>query len=214
MMTRKNHSGFSLVEMAVVLMIIALLIGAFMGSLTAQLDQTRISEARRDIVEIKEALLGHVIVNGFFPCPDTNDDGLSETCANTNASATSGGNIPWATLGLKATDPWGSAYQYRVNNAFTAAFNLTTTGNGAGIIRICTTNACALTESSNVPLVVFSFGKNGGIQPPVDADELENADADRDFVNHDFVEGGFDDLVMWISTNVLMNRMVTVGKLP
>lgn len=210
----KKHLGFSLVEMVVVLMILALLIGTFVGPLSAQIDQTKNTEARRDLAEIKESLLGYAVINGFLPCPDTNNDGLTDACTNTNVTATSGGNLPWATLGLKSTDPWGHAYQYRVNNGYTTTFNLNTSGSGSGVIRICTTNACTVTESNNVPLVVFSYGKNGGIQPPVDIDEQENADGDKDFVDHDFVEGGFDDMLMWISTNVLMNRMVTVGKLP
>ncbi|HSI38857.1 MAG TPA: type II secretion system protein GspG [Methylotenera sp.] len=211
---KKHSSGFSLVEMAVVLIILGLLIGAFIAPISAQLDQTRNSEARRDILEIKEALLGFAVVNGFFPCPDTTNDGLADACANANPNDTTGGNIPWSTLGLKASDPWGQAYQYHVNNAFTAIFNLSTTGIGAGIIRVCTTSACAITEASDVPLVVYSLGKNGGVVPPATADEAENTDGDTDFVNHDFVEGGYDDVLAWISTNVLMNKMVTVGRLP
>jgi hypothetical protein len=67
-----------------------------------------------------------------------------------------------------------------------------------------------------VPLVIFSTGKNGAVLPPVSLDEQENIDGDKDFVSHEFTSaaGGFDDFVVWISTNVLMNRMVSVGRLP
>ncbi len=215
MMTSKKYtSGFSLVEMAIVLITLALLIGAFITPLSAQLDQSKVTEARRDLAEIKEALLGYVAANGILPCPDNTGDGLDDLCPNTSSGSTTGGNLPWSTLGLKATDPWGRAYQYRVNNAFTTIFNLNTAGSGSGVIKVCTTNTCAITESSNLPLVVFTYGKNGAIQPPSNLDEQENADIDGNFVNRDFVEGGFDDVLVWISTNVLMNRMVTVGKLP
>lgn len=212
--SKKYTAGFSLVEMAVVLVILGLLIGVFVTPLTTQIEQSRVTEARRDLAEIKEALLGYATVNGFLPCPDTNNDGIADACPDTNATATTGGNLPWSTLGLKSQDPWGRAYQYRVNNSFSAAFLLTSTGSGAGVIKICTSSACANTESSNVPLVVYSYGTNGATQPPTGADEQENADLDSTFVNHDFVAGGFDDVLMWISTNVLMNRMVTAGKLP
>jgi len=30
----------------------------------------------------------------------------------------------------------------------------------------------------------------------------------------ELVQNGFDDLLIWASNNVLMNRMVSVGKLP
>jgi hypothetical protein len=69
-------------------------------------------------------------------------------------------------------------------------------------------------EAANVPLVVYSKGKNGGTVPALTSDELENADLDGTFVSRDFTENGFDDLLMGISTHVLMNRMVSVGKLP
>ena len=67
-----------------------------------------------------------------------------------------------------------------------------------------------------MPLVIFSTGQNGAVLPPVSLDEQENTDLDKDFVSHDFTNtaGGFDDIVIWISANLLMNRMVSVGKLP
>ena len=64
------------------------------------------------------------------------------------------------------------------------------------------------------PLVVYSKGRNAAINPVSNSDELENSDLDGTFVSRDFTENGFDDLLIWISSNVLMNRMVSVGKLP
>jgi prepilin-type N-terminal cleavage/methylation domain-containing protein len=213
-MNKLYKSGFTLVEMAIVLVILGLLISAFLIPLAAQLEQSRNAEVRRDLLEIKEALLGFAVINGRLPCPDTDGNGTDDGCANTNATSTSGGNVPWATLDTKQLDPWGRRYQYQVNNAFSTTFLLTTTGSGAGLIRVCTTSACSGTEASNVPLVIFSTGQNGAVIPPAGLDEQENVDGDKDFVSHDFATGGFDDIVVWISTNVLMNRMVSVGKLP
>lgn len=213
----KNYkSGFTLVEMAIALVIIGLVISAFLTPFTAQVEQSRNAEARRDLTEIKEALLGFAVINGRLPCPDVDANGTDDGCANTNSNATSGGNVPWTTLNTKQFDPWGRRYQYQINNAFSAIFILTTTGLGAGSIRVCTTFACVNTEANNVPTVAFSTGQNGGILPPVSLDERENLDVDRDFVSREFnnVAGGFDDHIVWISTNVLMNRMVTVGRLP
>jgi len=211
---KKYISGFSLVEMAVVLIIIGLVIGALVTPLTAQVDQSHLSEANKDLSEIKEALLGYAVVNGFLPCPDIDGDGVADNCINANSTSSTGGNLPWSTLGLKSKDPWGRPYQYRINNAFSAPFTLNTKGTLTGVIMICTDNTCSNTESDNVPLIVFSYGKNGAIQPPISLDEQENADNDGVFVKHDFVQNGFDDVLMWISTNVLMNRMITAGKLP
>jgi prepilin-type N-terminal cleavage/methylation domain-containing protein len=214
-MNTKYKSGFTLVEMAIVLVIVGLLISAFLTPLAAQLEQSRNAEARRDLAEIREALLGFAVINGQLPCPDADGNGTDDGCINTN---TKGGDVPWALLGTKQLDPWGRRYQYRINNAFSGAFILTTTGTviGAGVIRVCTTNACVGTEANNVPLVIFSTGQNGAILPPASLDEQENTDGDVDFVSRDFTNagGGFDDIVVWVSTNVLMNRMVSVGRLP
>jgi type II secretion system protein G len=220
-----SASGFTLVEMAVVLVIVGLLLGGLLMPLSAQMDHSRLSEARRDLSEIKEALIGYALVNGRLPCPDTDDNGTDDGCLNTNANATSAGNLPWVELGVQGTDPWGRRYQYRINNAFSATFTLATTGNTTGVIRVCTDNTCATTEVNNVPAVIYTSGKNGSAQPPAGADELENTvltanpKFDRTFVSHEFTapgaaNGEFDDVVVWVSPNILFNRMVAAGKLP
>jgi prepilin-type N-terminal cleavage/methylation domain-containing protein len=214
MMNVNKKAGFTLVEMAMVMVIVGLIISAFLTPLTAQLEQSRNAEARKDLAEIREALLGFAVINSQLPCPDNDGNGTDDGCPNINSSATTGGNVPWATLNTKQLDPWGRRYQYQVNNAFSTAFLLTTTGATTGIIRVCTSSACTSIEANNIPLVVFSTGQNGAVLPPASLDEQENIDADKDFVSHDFAVGGFDDIVVWISTNVLMNRMVSVGKLP
>lgn len=223
-----KNKGFTLVEMAIVLVIIGLLIAAFLIPLTAQLEQTRNAEAHRDLLEIKEALLGFAVTNFRLPCPDTTGDGVDDGCADTNSTSSTGGNLPWVTLGVKSTDPWNRPYQYRVNNAFSGVFVLITTGTGAGILRVCTDNTCttlpAPLEANNVPAVIYSSGNNGAIQPPVGIDELENtilagSKFDRTFVDHEFApvgsaSGQFDDIVDWISPNILFNRMIAAGRLP
>lgn len=216
MMLEKRHAGFTLVEIAVALVIIGFMTAAFLTPLAAQLDQARNSEARADIQEIKEVLLGYVIVNSKLPCPDADGNGTDDGCANTNATSSSGGNLPWADLGVKSTDPWGHPYQYRVNNAFSTNFQLSTAGNGAGIIEVCTNSACTAKVANNVPVLIFSSGKNGATLPPLSDDEKENRDNDGTFVSHDFSDNSnvFDDLLAWIPSNLIMSRMVAAGKLP
>jgi hypothetical protein len=48
---------------------------------------------------------------------------------------------------------------------------------------------------------------------------MENSDGDKDFVSRPFsaangAGGEFDDIVSWLSTPILFNRMVQAGKLP
>jgi prepilin-type N-terminal cleavage/methylation domain-containing protein len=214
MVSKKIEQGFTLIEMAIVLVIIGFILGSFLTLTSTQMDQLKIKKANDDLLSIKEALMGYVVTNSVFPCPDTNQDGLADSCTSSLSTTASEGFVPWATLGIASKDPWGQYYKYRVNNAFTIPFKLSTAGSGAGLIRICKDSSCSGVEASNIPLVVYSAGKNAAIMPPNNPDELENADLDGVFVLRDFTENGFDDLLIWISSNVLMNRMVSVGKLP
>ncbi len=216
-MKTKHNFGFTLIEIAIVLVIIGLLISTLLAPLNAQLDIKNYNQVRTDLEQIKEALYGYAIVNGSLPCPDTNGDGISDACSSVFASASTAGNLPWVTLGVQRMDPWNNPYQYRVNNAFGTLFTLSTTGTGAGILRVYTDSTLATTVANNVPSVIYSSGKNGATQPPVSADELENTTTgvkfDANFVSHN-LSPTFDDVVVWISPNVLFNRMVAAGKLP
>lgn len=210
--------GFTLVEMAVVLVILALLLGGLLVPLSTQMDMKNYSQVKTDLEQIKEALYGYATVNGNLPCPDTSGDGLSDSCSTILNTDSTGGNLPWVTLGVQGNDPWNRPYQYRMNNAFSTTFSLTATGSGNGILRVCTSSACTATDANNIPAVIYSSGKNGATQPPTNADELENRTTagptfDRTFVNHEFTPS-FDDAIAWISPNILFNRMVAAGRLP
>ncbi len=211
---KKLAQGFTLIEMSIVLVIIGFILGSFLTLTSAQMEQMKIKKANDDLFSIKEALMGYVLTNGVFPCPDNNQDGVADLCTSSLNTAATEGGLPWSALGVPAKDPWGRYYQYRVNNAFTIPFTLSTIGSGVGLIRVCKDSSCMGVEASNVPLVVYSKGRNAAINPASNSDESENSDLDSTFVSRDFTENGFDDLLMWISSNVLMNRMVSVGKLP
>ena len=78
----------------------------------------------------------------------------------------------------------------------------------------CTGTALATTAV----LTVFSTGKNAGTGG-TGTDEATNVIADRVFVSHTQTAAGapngeFDDLVIWLSPNILFNRMVAAGRLP
>ncbi len=75
----------------------------------------------------------------------------------------------------------------------------------------------AVKLTDKAPAVVFSTGKNAGTG--AGTAEAKNTDADRVFVYHEATPAGapngeFDDLVTWLSPNVLYNRMIAAGRLP
>jgi prepilin-type N-terminal cleavage/methylation domain-containing protein len=223
-----KKAGFTLVEMAVVLVIISLLLGGLLLPLATQVDQQRRNETEKRLKEINEALIGFALSkpNPYLPCPDkttnpgsgTANDGQEDRNPADGKCVSDEGNIPWTDLGITATDSWGTRFHYRVHEDFsnsTATFSLSTEGN----ILICPFDGCTSTTAiaKKIPAVVLSYGKN--TFNPGSNDENENTDGDAKFVSRvqtppDAAVGEFDDIVVWLSPNILFNRMVMAGKLP
>lgn len=214
---RCPSAGFTLVEMAVVLVIVGLLIGSLIAPLSAQIDQRSFSETQKTLADIKEALLGfalsHSAADGkpYLPCPDTDGDGLENRAASACSSAE--GNLPWVDLGLAASDSWNNRYRYRVTAAFSDnATGLTLASTGNITIRDA---AAGATVASSIPLAVFSRGKNGA---GTGTDEAENSDTTNTIlVSHPPTSTSgneFDDLVAWVPSGILFSRMVSAGRLP
>ncbi|MDP2172069.1 MAG: prepilin-type N-terminal cleavage/methylation domain-containing protein [Rhodocyclaceae bacterium] len=237
--------GFSLVEMAVVLVIVALLIGGMLLPMTAQDDMRRTAETRATLTNVQEALLGFAVVNGRLPCPASpGATGAENPAGGGNCVNFFNGFVPGITLGLQPVDTqgfiidaWGRRIRYAVTNVSIGAttFTFTTGGamNSAGLVtlapdlRVCSTASgavdpgtatadCAAGDvlSSSAVAVLLSTGKNGA---GAAADEQANSAVhDRVFVSHEPTSGAneFDDIVLWLSTNSLINRMIAAGRLP
>lgn len=235
----EHESGFTLIELAIVLVVVALLLGGLLVPLTMQIEQQKIRETQKAMDEIKEALIGYAAsqVPPHLPCPDktgaggagTANDGLEDFTAATGQCVVTEGNIPWATLGVADVDGWGNRIHYRVDSAFSnrspmVTFSLISVGN----LRVCQTASCTTIVANTLPAVILSYGKNGygainaagNANPtPTSVDELANTDLTADFVSHTQSSfgspaGEFDDLVTWLSPNILFNRMVAAGRLP
>ncbi len=252
---RLIQAGFTLVEMAIVLLIVTLLLGGLVPSISSQVDQRHTNETRKQMDEIQQALIGFALINGRLPCPA---DGTTPTGGTNSAGIPAGqeyktsgsppytcavvvgnnavGVLPWATLGLNETDSWGWRFTYQV----TANWADSTDGTGTANCNVTTGVSFQMCSSQNLniltttvagtsltpngtPGVVVSHGKNGygaytskgGPRLPTgpDADETENSNGDVNFV-YKQATPTFDDLVTWISPNVLINRMVAAGRLP
>ena len=185
--------------------------------LSAQQDMRYTEDTRRLMAEVSEALYGyaasHTAGNGkpYLPCPDTDGNGTENRAGN--ACANQEGGLPWADLGLGRQDAWGNPLRYRV----AAVFSNSATGFvllSVGDLRVCETNACAVTLGSTLPAIILSTGKNGA-GATANVDELENLDGDTDFVLRlPSDTTGFDDLVVWLPQSILLNRMVSAGRLP
>jgi prepilin-type N-terminal cleavage/methylation domain-containing protein len=230
----KRERGFSLVELSIVLVIVGLLIGGLLTPLSVQVEQRRISDTQRELEETKEALLGFAIRNGYLPCPAISaTNGIEHRLGS--ACVKRSGYIPWATLGVSRLDAWGRIYRYSVTPAFAHSQFQFTLGTARDITvagRDPQGRLSAVTGMGDIPAVVLSHGKNGfgavsdsgiAVAGPVsgNADERVNAGvAGTAFVHRTLSDnpaapgGQFDDLLTWVSPNVLFNRMVAAGTLP
>jgi prepilin-type N-terminal cleavage/methylation domain-containing protein len=277
--------GFTLTELAVVLVIVALMIGGLLLPLAAQDNIRRTQETQQMLTDARDALVGYAVSRGRLPCPDNNQDGMEDPLPPSTSNnspvagqstvtyfgcATPEGDLPFATLGTQRSDSWGNRLRYRVTPIFSqvtlvysglnATGNIisatpTFTLNTAGNITIQTRgddpttpppaieSKSILNLATNVPAVIISLGKNGfgatnadgtvlPAPPARNVDQATNIDvASATKLTRtvsptvsladpcsDTTEGQpsceFDDIVVWLSPNILFNRMIAAGRLP
>lgn len=130
-----RRAGFTLVELAVVLAIVALLLGSLMYTLSAQTETRNFEETRRRLELARELLLSYAIVNGRLPCPARSTSAGAEV-RDVNGNCTDGatedyyggplgggvigGLLPAVTIGFQQVDANGfalDAWQNRIRYA-------------------------------------------------------------------------------------------------
>lgn len=121
--SKRRIDGFSLVEIAVVLVIISVLATMVAIPLATQMEQRRGDETRKQIELAKEAILGFAMANGRMPCPaSATSNGVSSFCTLGTGACTatttppvhgrcsdSNGLLPAVTLGIAPVDAQGYA---------------------------------------------------------------------------------------------------------
>ncbi|MCB5185448.1 type II secretion system GspH family protein [Methylobacillus gramineus] len=215
-----RHQGFTLVEMAVVLVIFGLIIGALLIPMSAQRDIQYIESNRDKLKTISDALIGFVVLNGRLPCPAISADvSLANGGVEDCSSSTQGleGFLPWRTLHVDFSDAWRRAWRYRVDQGFTNVISFSTNMLASPTtpslfvdaldLQDANGNSLLSTSSPERPLaIVFSTGKN------LLADE-RNGVTDSIYQVSDF-SPTYDDMLIWIARPVLLNKLVSAGRLP
>lgn len=146
----RRDSGFSLIELSIVMIVMAIMAGGMLMTIVAQRDAGLAQDNAKTLSAIQEALLGYAVAHGRLPCPDDAPNGVMDTDGledlfnaaqlNTPLSGQTTqdytclqyeGFLPYETLGVPKTDAWGSRFRYRVTPAFAQGIIITTTATGA-----------------------------------------------------------------------------------
>lgn len=208
----QRYDGFTLVEMAIVLVILGFVLGTLFLPLQAQREQVFQAQTEATLENAKRALVGFAQQQGRLPCPATAASNGAELPLGGGACTQQVGFLPAATLGVEPTDAqgfaldgWNNRIAYAVTQANTlggaATPDFTTPGEMANVgiatlkpdIRVCATSTAAnctatINLINNSALAIYSLGATGS-QPTGGVDETENLNAvasvDIVYVSHD-----------------------------
>jgi prepilin-type N-terminal cleavage/methylation domain-containing protein len=236
---RQSQLGFTLIELAVVVAVIALLMGSLLVPLATQVEQRNVAQTDTQLQQARRALLGFAMMNGRLPRPaNSASDGTEKAaCANEQACT---GYLPWVALGVSQTDAWGKMFRYSVSPEFAnGSFKLSTSAANPKTVVTRDAAGTQVALASNVVAVVLSYGAHN-FGTTVDGAAVANSSATNTYEQNNDTEfntcgwvascttfwgrsvstnsgaagGEFDDRVTWVAANVLFRQMVAAGKLP
>lgn len=121
----RGAPGFSLFELAIVLVVVGLLLGATLTPARLQQEARAVAETRRLLEQAREALLGFAAARGHLPCPDLSGDGEADPRADGAgpdegcAGGAHQGWLPAASLAVPGLDAWGRRLVYGVSRELT-----------------------------------------------------------------------------------------------
>ncbi len=217
----KQQTGFNLIEMAIVLVIVGVLLGGLITPLTTQYETSKRIGVDTTLQDIHDALLGFAAANGRLPCPATAaSNGLADPNVATNACTTDHGFVPVRTLGLHGTvdantlllDPWLNRIRYSVSDAGGGAYTNSITLGLVPDFRICADSACGTIIADNVVAVLVSQAEN----TVASANQAENTDGDVTFVlaaESELAGSEFDDHIHWLAPSTLSYHLVKAGQI-
>ena len=179
-----RQNGFTLIEIAIVMLIIGLALAATLVPVGRLFQASQISSNQERLDAAREGLLTFAAINGRPPCPDRTGDGLEDRRAVADpanfgcAANIYEGFLPWATLGVQQTDYWGTRLRYRVSGEFTRKTNEITgalpAGCSATITAPANPNTCTfeIADNGDIPVRDGQVGRTGSVflmNPPTGA---------------------------------------------
>ncbi len=109
----KRLTGFTLIEVMVVVVILGILAAIIVPKIMSRPEQARIVKVKQDILAIQSALDLYKLDNGFYPSTDQSIEALIKKPTSEPTPRN------WKAEGYLQqlpTDPWGQQYQYINDN--------------------------------------------------------------------------------------------------
>jgi len=104
---KRQSTGFTLVEIMVVVVILGILAVLIVPRVLGRTDEAKQAAAKHDIATIMQSLKLYKLDNGRYP---TNDQGLQALVTKPTSAPTPSNWKPY--LDKLPKDPWGNTYQY------------------------------------------------------------------------------------------------------
>jgi len=117
----RSHSGFTLLEIMMVVIIIGIMVSMVAPRLTSRRQSAEVARARNDIDAIKTSLRMFEADSGKFPSTDEGLDALIERPSKIDESDWNG---PYFESNEVPVDPWKNEYQYVYPGQNNADFDL------------------------------------------------------------------------------------------
>ncbi|MGA8880930.1 MAG: type II secretion system major pseudopilin GspG [Azonexus sp.] len=108
-MLRKRHSGFTLIEVMIVIVILGVLAALIVPKVMGRPDEARIAAARQDIFTIMQSLKLYKLDNRRYP---TTEQGLVALVHKPSQAPLPQNWSAGGYLERLPNDPWGQPYQY------------------------------------------------------------------------------------------------------
>ena len=105
-----KQSGFTLIEMMVVVVIIAILSALLVPRIMGRPDEARIAKAKQDVIALETALDLYRLDNGFYP---STKQGLKALIQKPMQGPLPKNYKKGGYIKRLPNDPWGHPYQYR-----------------------------------------------------------------------------------------------------
>lgn len=201
-----SSKGLSLIEVAIVLIVLGLLVAWGTGMFGTLVKRSRLDTSRDLVKASKQALIGFAMKNHRLPCPDTDGDGV-ENCPYSPSSPYKNTKLPYATIGMKGNDAYLQQLYYDVNESLTTPSNSND---------LCIAGKNILTEDSwpdpprisqdegvnwsAVAALVFSTSENMTLDISINSNTAQRSYESKR------VTADFDDIVEWIDVGNLLTE--------